>query len=781
MLEIPDDIDAFTRSLTDAEAIALAEAIEAEEAGERWLAMAARFPIHGDPDASWPPDYRAVLAWRDEARAELERDPAITAAAKRWYPRHIAEFICHWGTTYDPRNAGRDRPAKMPFILFKRQREFVEFALACIEAEESGLFEKARDLGATWVACGISVALWLFWRGAAIGWGSRKEQLVDKIGDPDSIFEKMRMMIRDVPAPLLPKGFSDGDHMTYMKLINPENGSTITGEAGDNIGRGGRKLCYWKDESAHYERPEKIEAALADNTRVQFDISSVNGLGNVFHRRREAGEVWTPDRPLTPGKTGVFIMDWSDHPAKTQDWYDMRRAKAEADGLLHVFAQEVDRNYAAAVAGVIIPAEWVKSAIDAHVVLGIPDGGLWRGALDVADGDNPAGDANADAWFQGIVLREVDSWGARDTGETTRRFLAHAEGRGEVEACYDCIGVGSGVKAEANRLADEGKMPPRLRLVPWNAAASPLEPDEPVVPDDRDSPINKDFYENLKAQAWWRTRSKFERTHRAVEAVKAGMPNPYEPDDLISIDSRIPLLRQIEKELSQPTAAKSRRMKLIVNKTPEGTRSPNLGDAIVMADNPVAGLRPVITIARTEFEVSPFKLPRHFRKGFAMEVHGQGVHCLWGALDPDADILYLITEYARDYAEPGMHAQAISARGKWIPGLFDCDETNARQFDEMIRLYAVQGLVRIAPADRAVEAGIADLQQRIATGRLKAFSTCQGFFADYRGYRRDEDGRLVGGGFMNCARQLARPEAIRRMAVEREDAPIGGRAVNPYV
>jgi hypothetical protein len=52
-------------------------------------------------------------------------------------------------------------------------------------------------------------------------------------------------------------------------------------EAGDNIGRGGRTLVYFKDESAHYEHPDLIEAALGDNTNVQIDISSVNGLGKL--------------------------------------------------------------------------------------------------------------------------------------------------------------------------------------------------------------------------------------------------------------------------------------------------------------------------------------------------------------------------------------------------------------------------------------------------------------------------------------------------------------------
>jgi hypothetical protein len=79
----------------------------------------------------------------------------------------------------------------------RRQREFIEFLYACLQAPAHGLVEKSRDMGATWLACAFSIWLWLFWKGAAIGWGSRKQPLVDQLGDPDSIFEKMQMLIRN--------------------------------------------------------------------------------------------------------------------------------------------------------------------------------------------------------------------------------------------------------------------------------------------------------------------------------------------------------------------------------------------------------------------------------------------------------------------------------------------------------------------------------------------------------------------------------------------------------
>ena len=524
--------------------------------------------------AEWPPDYVGVWAWRQKQLLAIRANPVLLAGALEYYRTRPVEFITEWLDTYDPRNAGRGTPAYMPFIMFEKQAEFVRFLIAMIDGEENGLVEKARDMGATWVCCAVSVWLWRFYPGAAIGWGSRKEQLVDKLGDPDSIFEKMRILIRRLPREFWPRGFSEVDDMPFMRIVNRDTGATITGEAGDNIGRGGRKLCYFKDEAAHYERPEKIEAALADNTRVQIDISSVNGLGNVFHRRREAGVEWAGE--VAKGKTNVFVMDWSDHPAKDQAWYDARRAKAVADGLLHVFAQEVERNYSASVDGVIIPSAWITSAIGAAEKLGFePTGGIIA-ALDVAD---EGGDRNALAVRKGPSLLSCDDWAEGDTGYTTRKAVGALSSLGPVSLQYDSVGVGAGVKSEANRLAQTGELPKTITFTPWSAGAGVQQPDKHIVPSDRDTPLNKDYFANLKAQAWWQLRLRFERTHRAITE---GLV--FDPDDLISLPPDLPKLRQLQKELSQATVSKTTgALKLAVDKSPPGTKSPNLADAVVMA------------------------------------------------------------------------------------------------------------------------------------------------------------------------------------------------------
>jgi len=826
-------------------------------------------------DIEWPPKYTPVFMERSHRLKILKSDPTFVLGAEEYYRTRPIEFIEHFCDTVDPRNAGEpDKMVRMPFILFPRQKDMVNFLYQCFVMKNNGLIEKCRDFGATWVCAAFSVWLWRFYPGSAVGWGSRKEDLVDKLGDMSSIFEKMRAIISGLPPQLLPHGFNSRVHMTYMKILNPANGATIIGETGDNIGRGGRTSIYFKDEaqplsakiltpsgwstmgqmtvgsvvvgsdgssqtvthindcglhptyrlkfsdgtsvecsenhlwtvekrhglpkvvtlrtsqiienfkyvspgnqtqyryrvvsaqpinfdrvelplhpyivgaligdgsvnsggitfssndpeivshianhlpfgckvtkgnsfgyrivddvrynkksrakaavmaagiygtkadnksipeiykfgsvdarlsllqglldtdgsasggtvtyhtcsrqladdvrfvvqslggaaslnvkpdhrgfrdmyclhvalpsnmqyfrlkrkndlvsdkkqpfgktiidvtyigekhvrcitvsnpdglyvtdhcklthnSAHYERPEKIQAALDDNTNVQIDISSVNGPGNVFHRKREAGLEWSPLLPMDIRKTAIFIADWSDHPGKNQAWYDARRQKAEDEGLLHLFYQEVERNYFSSVDGVIIDIKWIRAAYGAHTLLDIEPSGPHVGALDVAD---EGGDLNANVARHGIVLQHVDSWGDGDTGVTTRRVVMANKRYPKITIMYDCIGVGAGVKSEANRLREEKLFDEKqISFVPWNAGGKVLHREKRLIERDKGSPKNKDAFANLKAQGWYSLARRFYQTWRAVEARKNPETGVFEidEDELISID-----------------------------------------------------------------------------------------------------------------------------------------------------------------------------------------------------------------------------------------------------
>lgn len=550
-----------------------------------WRDRPPRAPVwepHALTHEEWPPNYRAVYGWRMQQLKRFREDPEYLASALAYYARKPVQFIMHWIDTYDPR-----RPVMkwIPFVFFAKQEQFINFVHECRTDGENGLVEKCRDGGMTWGACAYSVWSWRFIADDAIGWGSRKQDLVDTLGNPDSIFEKMRLIIRRLPPEFLPNGYNPKFHATFMKLINPENGAVIMGEAGDGIGRGGRTALYFKDEAAHYERPEKIESALGDNTNVQIDISSVNGLGNVFHRRREAGIEWEPGKRIETGYTRVFIMDWSDHPAKNLEWYNRRKDKAVREGLMHVFAQEVERNYAAAVQNVVIDGEWIKAAIDADKKIKWlkPEmlGGVKQGALDVAD---EGLDRNAYVDREGIKLVYTQEWGERDPGVTSRNTIGLMKERGVSSLQYDCIGIGATVKSEINRLGDDKVNNPLagLSFTPWNAGGAVLNPFDHLIEDDEETPLNRNFFHNVKAQAWWSLRTRFYKTWRAVM-----FGDVYPIEELIIIDGSVPNLRQLEKELAQPTTGYSSNLKTLINKKPDGTKSPNIADAVCMVYFPL--------------------------------------------------------------------------------------------------------------------------------------------------------------------------------------------------
>jgi hypothetical protein len=92
---------------------------------------------------------------------------------------------------------------------------------------------------------------------------------------------------------------------------------------------------------------------------------------------------------------------------------------------------------------------------------------------------------------------------------------------------------------------------------------------------------NKDFFANAKAQAWWALRLRFQNTFRAVVA---GLDVP--PDEIISIDPNLGELTQLTQELSQPTYSLNWVGKILIDKAPDGMRSPNLADAVMIAFQP---------------------------------------------------------------------------------------------------------------------------------------------------------------------------------------------------
>lgn len=195
------------------------------------------------------PDYASIVRARLERLDLIRRTPGMVEGLREFYKDHPADFIAHWFWTYDPRNPEIGLPAAVPFVLFKRQREFIDWLHEGWKGREDGLVEKSRDMGVSWLCMAFGVWMWAFYPGTTIGFGSRKEEYVDDLSDPKSLFWKGRFAIEMLPAEFQPAGWNVKKHAPFMALVNPENQSVVVGEAGDNIGRGARTSVYFVDEA----------------------------------------------------------------------------------------------------------------------------------------------------------------------------------------------------------------------------------------------------------------------------------------------------------------------------------------------------------------------------------------------------------------------------------------------------------------------------------------------------------------------------------------------------
>jgi len=520
------------------------------------------------PPVDWKnPDYVSIFAERAERLVRLRAEPGMLPDLKEYYKHHPAQFITDWGMTVDPRNLERDLPAVVPFILFPKQVEWIDWILDHWRRGLPGLTEKSRDMGMSWVAMGLACTLGLFHKDMAIGFGSRKEEYVDKLGDPKCLFYKGRMFLTYLPREF--RGSWDvKKHAPHKQISFPDTGSIIAGEAGDDIGRGDRKAIYFVDEAAHLERPQLADASLSATTNCRIDVSSVNGMANPFAEKRHGGKI------------DVFTAHWRDDPRKDDAWYEKK--KGELDPV--VVAQEIDINYTASVEGIVCPANWVQAAVDAHLKLGLLPSGVKRGALDVADQGR---DKNAATFRHGCFLEYAESWSGEgsDIYATTEKMFMLCDIRGVKGFDYDGDGLGASCRGDARainqtRRQDKRKGPViNVGCFRGSASGEKLYKPEAFVkgPDGTNlDRKNVDFFANYKAQSWWALRYRFQQTWRAINGYA------YDPDDIIVIRSDFPERARLVVELSQPVYLINNAGKILIDKVPDGVASPNLADSVMM-------------------------------------------------------------------------------------------------------------------------------------------------------------------------------------------------------
>jgi hypothetical protein len=226
---------------------------------------------------------------------------------------------CAW--TYHVRDVdehGVERPTSHPDVPFDPwpvQAAAARTIAAAVEQGHDVVLRKSRDMGASWLLCGMAVWGWLLrdWQVLLV---SRVEDLVDRTGDPDCLFWKIDYLLETLPAWMLPAPAAEfakgsGGLRRHLMLQHPRSSATISGQAATaHIGRGGRRNMVVFDEFAALDNAEAAWRSAADCTSCRVAVSTPVGPGTHYATLVAQGRA--------TGTPTLVEMLYTDHPDKSR-------------------------------------------------------------------------------------------------------------------------------------------------------------------------------------------------------------------------------------------------------------------------------------------------------------------------------------------------------------------------------------------------------------------------------------------------------------------------------
>lgn len=224
----------------------------------------------------------------------------------------------------------------------------------------------------------------------------------------------------------------------------------------------------------------------------------------------------------------------------------------------------------------VIKRSWLMSAIDAHISLDVDVSGARCIGFDVADAGE---DSCAMVEAYGQLATWSDLWKAKEDEllKSCSRVWAAARER-KSSVIYDAIGVGATAGAKFNELNSADPFG-QVKHTKFFASGAVIRPDSKYGKTDIK---NKDFFSNIKAQAWWLTADRLRNTFNAVRNGEK-----FDDDALIFIDSAMPNLDKMIDELAVPKRDYDNAGRVKVESKKDLQKrdvpSPNLADAFIMA------------------------------------------------------------------------------------------------------------------------------------------------------------------------------------------------------
>lgn len=162
---------------------------------------------------------------------------------------------------------------------------------------------------------------------------------------------------------------------------------------------------------------------------------------------------------------------------------------------------------------------------------------------------------------------------------------------------------------------------------------------------------------------------------------------------------------------------------------------------------PQLGSGRVFPIGEEELSVAPFPIPAHWPQlcgiDFGWDHPSAAIRMAW---DRDADCLYVIACHRQREQTPAMFSAAVRPWGAWLPYAWPHDglQHDKGSGEQLAAQYRSQGLNMLGAratfedGTSGLEAGIAEMLDRMETGRLKVFSHLSEWFEEFRLYHRKE-------------------------------------------
>lgn len=166
---------------------------------------------------------------------------------------------------------------------------------------------------------------------------------------------------------------------------------------------------------------------------------------------------------------------------------------------------------------------------------------------------------------------------------------------------------------------------------------------------------------------------------------------------------------------------------------------------------PSLGSGLIFPVLEEEIVIDPISIPPIWPQIIGVDFgydHPFGASRL--AWDRENDVVYVTANYRSRQTTPIFHAAAIKPWGSWIPVAWPHDglQHDKGSGDQLAKLYGDQGLnmmverATFEDGANGVEAGIAEMLDRMLTGRWKVFNTCAEWLQERRLYHR-KDGKIV--------------------------------------